>query len=550
MAGTAVLKVLITADSKQATGELGKASSGLSKWGKVAGAAAVAGIAVAGAAVVKFGVDSVKAAQEAAVAQKRLEQVFRSMGDTTGWSARQADKYASALSKQIGVDDEVIKQGQAKLATFSEVSSKAAIMGGIFDRATAAGADLAATGFGSIESNAVLLGKALQDPIKGMSALSRVGVTLSKSQQDQAKAMAEAGNIMGAQKIILGAVEKQVKGTAAATATGSQKMAVAWGEVQETVGKALLPVLATLANVFLTQIFPAVQKLAGQLSAALGPAVQELGKWLQTNLVPALRQAFQVIQTQVVPAATRLYTTLGPKLVPIIKAVGTVIKVLIVPAFKILAIVIKTVYGVVAALLAPILKALAPLFTRIAKLVKDNQAAINRLVAVLRVVGVVLVFVARVMGAVLGFAIKVVVALLINQINIIERVIRVLWSLGRAFYNAGRAIVSALSPIKGIIDAIWGAVQRLLSAISSIKVPHIPDLNPFSAAAPAPTGGVRALNARAGGLGAGRVATTSAGGIHITVQGALDPEGVARQIRRILQGHDVRVGAAGRSVPL
>jgi hypothetical protein len=64
--------------------------------------------------------------------------------------------------------------------------------------------------------------------------------------------MVETGDLAGAQKLILGEVEKQVKGTAAATATSGEKMAVAYGEVQESVGNALLPVLEKLAPILVT----------------------------------------------------------------------------------------------------------------------------------------------------------------------------------------------------------------------------------------------------------------------------------------------------------
>src|ERR1700712_5749455 len=69
-------------------------------------------------------------------------------------------------------------------------------------------------------------GKALNDPLKGISALSRAGVTFTQSQQDSIKAMVGANDLLGAQKIILGEVEKQVGGTAKATATNGEKASV------------------------------------------------------------------------------------------------------------------------------------------------------------------------------------------------------------------------------------------------------------------------------------------------------------------------------------
>jgi phage-related protein len=106
--------------------------------------------------------------------------------------------------------------------------------------------DLAAAGFGSAETNAVQLGKALQDPIKGLTALARSGVTFTEVEREKIKAMVESGNILGAQEAILKAIETQVGGTAEATATGSAKMSVAFGEMQEAIGTALLPLFEKL----------------------------------------------------------------------------------------------------------------------------------------------------------------------------------------------------------------------------------------------------------------------------------------------------------------
>jgi hypothetical protein len=247
MAAPAILKIDIVADATKALKALGdtgdKAEGAFSKISKVVGPA------LATTAVVGFGKASVTAAQESAVATARLDQIFSSMGDTTGQASKAAQDYAAAMSAKIGVDDDAIMAGQAQLATFGSVSSETARLAGVFDRATAAGADLAAAGFGSIDSNAVQLGKALEDPTKGMTALAKSGVTFTDAQKDQIKAMQESGDLLGAQNIVLAAVEKQVGGTAEATATSSGKMAVAFGEVQEELGGKLLPVVSTLADV-------------------------------------------------------------------------------------------------------------------------------------------------------------------------------------------------------------------------------------------------------------------------------------------------------------
>ena len=88
-----------------------------------------------------------------------------------------------------------------------------------------------------------MLGKALNDPIKGITALSRAGVTFTQGQKDQIKTLVESGNLLGAQKIIMGELEAQVGGTAEATATAGDKMAATWANFQENLGTAVLPIL-------------------------------------------------------------------------------------------------------------------------------------------------------------------------------------------------------------------------------------------------------------------------------------------------------------------
>src|SRR5262245_10885930 len=148
----ALLKIVIDADASKAVSGMKDATDAASGvGGTLKSVGKVAGAALGTAAVVGFGKASVDAATEAAVATARLDQIFQSMGDSTGQASDAAQAYASALSKKIGVEDESIMAGQAQLATFGAVSSESARMAGIFDRATTAGADLAAAGFGSIE---------------------------------------------------------------------------------------------------------------------------------------------------------------------------------------------------------------------------------------------------------------------------------------------------------------------------------------------------------------------------------------------------------------
>jgi phage-related protein len=244
-------------------------------------------------AVVAFGKTTVKAAQESEVAHQKLLSTFAFLGPGAAAATAGAEAYAESLSKTTGIDDEVISGAQALLATFHSVSGETGRTAGIFDRATAAAADLAAAGFGSIEGNAVQLGKALEDPTKGMAALAKSGVTFTAAQKDQIKAMQQSGDLLGAQKIVLAGVESQVKGTAAATATSSAKMAVAWGNFQESVGAALLPLVDTITQK-LTGLFEFVSANSSWLIPLVGGIVALVGGLM------VMAKTIQVVKTAIV----------------------------------------------------------------------------------------------------------------------------------------------------------------------------------------------------------------------------------------------------------
>jgi hypothetical protein len=202
-------------------------------------------------AITNFAGDALKAADAANVANLRLDSIAKSMnlfGIETSIVTSRLKSFADQQMFIIGQDDELIKSTQAKLLTFKNLALTADEAGGAFDRATIAAFDLAAAGFGSAETNALQLGKALQDPIKGLTALRRAGVTFTESEKARIKQLVESNKMLEAQDLILTAIEQQVGGTAAATATSSLKMTVALGEVTEQIGQYLLPAFEDIAT--------------------------------------------------------------------------------------------------------------------------------------------------------------------------------------------------------------------------------------------------------------------------------------------------------------
>lgn len=288
------------------------------------GTAITGGITAAAGAMANFATGSVAAADEAFKATARLDQIASSIGaldGVLGGSTQRLQDFASNLSMTIGVEDEAIMASQALLMTFSNVANTAGEVGGVFDRATVAAADLAAAGFGSLDSNAKMLGKALQDPTRGMTALTRAGVTFSQAQKDQIEAMTESNNIAGAQALIMAEVEKQIGGTAAAVATDADKMKVAFSELQETIGVAMFPVIQELAKT-LTPVIQSLQGPLGQIAATIGGALAQAFQAI-APLLPPLVSALTAVGQAVTTALAGALQSIIPALIPVAQNLGT-----------------------------------------------------------------------------------------------------------------------------------------------------------------------------------------------------------------------------------
>ncbi len=317
------LSVVIGGDpggAKRAMGEVegagGRMASKLSSIGAGIGkafkAAAVgAGVVAAGAAAFIGG--GVEALIELERIGAQTEAVIASTGGAAGVSAKQVADYADSIEKATGIEAESIMEGQNLLLTFTNIKNSVGEGNDVFDQATSMLADMSTALGTDAKASAVQLGKALNDPIKGVSALSKVGVSFTDQQKAQIAAMVEAGDVAGAQKVILAELNKEFGGSAEAfgdtTAGKVQKLKNRFGDLQEQVASGLLPVVekasewladkipiaADLITEKLQQWAPTFQALAAQ---AL-PVLQSIGTFLATEIPPAIAVVVAAFQTAV-----------------------------------------------------------------------------------------------------------------------------------------------------------------------------------------------------------------------------------------------------------
>ncbi len=143
-------------------------------------------------------------------ALRQLEQRVQSTGRAAGFGADELEKMAAGLQQVTTFGDEAVMEMQALLLTFTN------IRGDVFVDTQEAVLDLATAMGTSATAAAQQLGRALNDPVRGLSALSRSGVQFSEAQQQMIRDMVAANDTAGAQRVILRELETQFGGAARA----------------------------------------------------------------------------------------------------------------------------------------------------------------------------------------------------------------------------------------------------------------------------------------------------------------------------------------------
>jgi hypothetical protein len=229
-------------------------------------------VAIAGAAVGAFGAVIATSARSLARIQRiniQTETVLKSMGTTANGTAKDIENLAGSLEALTATEAETIQEGANLLLTFKNIQNRAGAGNDIFNQTTAAMVDVARAMGTSASGEAIRLGKALNDPVKGISALTRVGITFTEQQKAQIKTLSESGDIMSAQKIILAELQSQFGGSGAAFAksfTGQlQLLQHELGTVGEEATMVVMPALQQMVDGF-RELLPVV---GPQLKAAI-----------------------------------------------------------------------------------------------------------------------------------------------------------------------------------------------------------------------------------------------------------------------------------------
>jgi hypothetical protein len=328
----ALINILFKVDMKQFSTEMQSSLRKIKNVGEQfqkAGAILSIGLT---APVVAFGYESVKAFDESSKAIAQVEAGLKSTGGTVGFTSSQLQQMAADLQKVTTFDDDtILKQSTANLLTFDK------IVGQTFVDAQKAALDLSTRFDGDLQSATLQVGKALQDPIKGVTALAKAGVSFSASQKATIKSMVETNNLAGAQSIILKELNKEFGGSAEAAAKagagGWQQFRNQLNDLQEDFGKIILDAMEPFRQK-LSSIVTAFQNLSPEakktiaviagIAAVLGPLALGIGTVL--TLVPNMIAGFVAIKGAIASlTATIAANPIGAIAVGIALVVGAMV---------------------------------------------------------------------------------------------------------------------------------------------------------------------------------------------------------------------------------
>lgn len=263
---------------------LSKLAKGGFKLLTVGALAAGAAVGVGFAAAVKHGMDEIQDSQRVAAL---TNAVLKSTGGIANVTAKQVDTLATSLSHLTGIDDEAVQAGENVLLSFTGIRNEVGKDNDIFNQATASAADLATKlakgavpSLDQMAAASKMLGKALNDPVKGTGLLSRAAIVFTDAEKKQIAELEKSGKHLEAQKIVL------------------DKVRVAAGGAAKAAGDTLPGQLAKARNAF--------DEMSARVMVKFLPALTSALAWINDNW-SGIETVFQTIADGIIAIATPLF---------------------------------------------------------------------------------------------------------------------------------------------------------------------------------------------------------------------------------------------------
>lgn len=253
--------------------------------------------------------------------QAQTISVIRSTGGAANVSANEVNQLADSLERTTASESETIREGANLLLTFKNIRNEAGDGNDIFNQTVKAMVDVGRAMGTDASGAAIQLGKALNDPVAGIAALTRVGITFTDQQKEQIRALTESGDLLSAQKIILAELESQFGGSGAAFAeTYAGKVLLvqnAYGDIQERLTSGLMPTLKGFADLALDVLerinnSPSFDGIIGRLNE-IGDGLQDKAGAV-VDLIAKLTESGDIDASSILGGLSEIFPQLEPLL--------------------------------------------------------------------------------------------------------------------------------------------------------------------------------------------------------------------------------------------
>lgn len=342
--------------------------------------------------------------------------------------------------------------------------------------------DIAAGSGKSLEAVSNALGKAYEG---NTTALGKLGVGISSA---ELKTMTFDQVTAALAQTFEGQATKQAE-----TFAGKMdRLKVAFDEGKETVGSFVLDAITPMVTLFVEKVIPLISELSTNIGENLGPTFSKLAIIFKEDLLPIITAWWDFLTKIVIPG------------------------------------IVKTV--------KPVIDGLLSAFSGIAKSIKNNEDNLKPLFELFKVVATfVSQTLAPALGTVLGAAIKAVGALVSGLVTGFSKLVGVIGDV----VDGIKAIINLVknnpivSGISGVISSVFGGARATGGPVASSKSYLVGEKGP-ELFVPNSNGNIIPNN---------RLGGSSGQTINISVSGAIDPVGVARQIAQILNREATTSGA-------
>ena len=203
---------------------------------------------------------------------------IKDTGGVAGVTAKAVDDLATSFSRTTKFSADTVQGGEDMLLTFTSIGKD------VFPSATKAMVEMAQVTGQSMPSAATMLGKAMDDPIQGISALHKYGVSFNNVQKQLIKTYVEHGQTASAQKEILKILAEQGFGNAAEAAGHTLGGALAilknnLDDLKRSVADHVLPIFQSFVEFINNKIIPGILSFFTAVSknAMVKSALKDIG---------------------------------------------------------------------------------------------------------------------------------------------------------------------------------------------------------------------------------------------------------------------------------